>query len=425
MRIGFDGSCLANRRGFGRFTREMLTALAEAPRDHELVVFVDRPSAPHVNIPANCERVVVEVGEAPTKAASATGRRRLGDMLAMGRAVAGAKIDLMYFPATYSFFPIWGVKRVVVTMFDTLALAHPDLVFPTWQGRLAWKAKEYAAAFWSDRIVTSSETSRRDLIAWFRLPERKVALTTLGPDPLFGPREPGPVSDAALARYGVTPGTRFLLYVGGLSPHKNLARLIEAFAQSAPSDVTLVLVGDMGDVFHTHVPVLRETIARCELGERVHFTGFVPDEDLVYFYNRAVALVQPSLMEGFGLPPVEAMACGTPVLSSIAGSLPEVVGEAGMFFDPRDVGAIADALRRVFDDPAERTRLARIARRRAAEFTWAEGARRLFACFESLAPSAAPNRRVDSAHRPGVRPEADAADSFQGAKSTSEVASQG
>lgn len=388
MRIGIDGSCLANRRGFGRYAREMLSALAAARSEHQFVVFIDRPSEPHVTIPANCERVVVEVGEAPTKAASATGRRRLGDMFAMGRAVARAKLDLMYFPATYSFFPVWGVKRVVVTMFDTLALAYPELVFPTWQGSLAWKAKEYAASLWANRIITSSETSRRDLIAWFRLPEQKVSLTTLGPDAAFGPREEGPASDAALTRYGVAPGTRFLLYVGGLSPHKNLTRLIEAFAQAAPPDVTLVLVGDMGDVFHTHVPALREAIARCELGARVHFTGFVPDEDLVYLYNRASALIQPSLMEGFGLPPVEAMACGTPVLSSTAGSLPEVVGRAGMFFDPRDVGAIADAIRRLFADPAERDRLAGLARERAADFTWAEGARRLLADFEALGPSA-------------------------------------
>jgi glycosyltransferase involved in cell wall biosynthesis len=410
MRIGFDGSCLANRRGFGRFTREMLAALAEAASAHQFVVFIDAPSAPHVSIPTNCERVVVAVGEAPTKAASATGRRRLGDMLAMGRAVARAGLDLMYFPATYSFFPVWGVKRVVVTMFDTLALAHPDLVFPTWQGRLAWRLKEHAAALWADRIVTSSETSRRDLIAWFRVAERKIALTTLGPDARFGPRGPGPESDAALARYGVAPGTRFLLYVGGLSPHKNLTRLIDAFAQGAPGDARLVLVGDTGDVFHTHVPALQAAAARNALGDRVHFTGYVPDDDLVYFYNRATALVQPSLMEGFGLPPVEAMACGTPVLSSSAGSLPEVVGEAGMFFDPRHVGTIADAVRRVFADGIERQRLARLALGRAGAFTWSEGARRLLACFDELAVRGVAGRRLDSAHAAADRSGAPARD---------------
>ena len=127
------------------------------------------------------ERVVVEVGEAPSRAASAAGRRRVRDMLAMGSAVARSGIDLLYFPASYSFFPVWNVPRVVVTMHDTLALAHPELVFPTWQGRLAWKLKEHAAVRWADRIVTVSEAARRDLLAWFRLPEDRVRVVTEGP----------------------------------------------------------------------------------------------------------------------------------------------------------------------------------------------------------------------------------------------------
>jgi glycosyltransferase involved in cell wall biosynthesis len=387
MRIGIDGSCLANRRGFGRFARQTLAALAEAPSDHEFVVFVDGPSSPGVRVPERFERVVVAVDEAPTRAASAAGRRRVRDLLAMGRAVARAGIDLVYFPATYSFFPVWNVKRVVVTMHDTLALAHPELVFPTWQGRVSWSLKEHAAARWADVILTVSESARRDLIAWFRLPEEKVRVVTEGPDAVFGPRDDGPESRAVLVRYGIAPGSRFVLYVGGLSPHKNLPRLIEAFAMGAPDDVALVLVGDLGDVFHTHVPELRAAVARRGLEGRVIFTGFVPDTDLVFLYNRAYVLAQPSLMEGFGLPLVEAMACGTPVLSSRAGSLPEVVGNAGLFFDPTDVAQIAHALRRLLGDPAERDRLARRALGRAGRFTWAASARAMLACFDALDPA--------------------------------------
>src|SRR5207237_9859661 len=134
----------------------------------------------------------------------------------------------------------------------------------------------------------------------------------------------------------------------------------------------------------THVPELRELVARSGLSGRVIFTGFVPDDDLVYLYNRAETLVQPSLMEGFGLPPVEAMACGTPVLSSTAGSLPEVVGDAGLYFDPNDVAAIAATLRRVFEDPDGRDRLADRALRRASRFSWREAARALPETFGDL-----------------------------------------
>lgn len=386
MRIGIDGGCLANRRGFGRFARQTIAALAEARSSHEFLVFVDRPSLDAVRVPGRFEAVVVDVREAPSRAASAAGSRSLRDLLAMGRAVARSKVDLIYFPATYSFFPVWNVGRVVITMHDTLALAHPEWVFPTWRGRLSWKVKEYAAARLADHILTVSEASRRDLMAWFGLAGDRVSVVPEGPEAAFRPRPAGPDSDAVLGRWGLVPGARYLLYVGGLSPHKNLPRLIEAFARSAPADVALVLVGDTGDVFHTHVPALHEAVARLGLGDRVRFPGFVPDEDLAYLYSRAYALVQPSLMEGFGLPPIEAMACGTPVLSSRAGSLPEVVGDAGLFFDPTDVDAIAAALRAALDDPGGRDRLAGLALDRAKRYTWAAAARAILACFDELDP---------------------------------------
>ncbi len=388
MRIGIDGGCLANRRGFGRFARQVVEALARSGSGHQFVAFVDRPSLDSVELPAGVEARVVAVREAPSRAASSTGRRRVGDMLAMGRAVARAGLDVMYFPASYSFFPVWNAGRVVVTMHDTLALSRPDLVFPTWQGRLAWRLKEHLAVLRSDRIVTVSESARRDLVAWFRLPEGRVRVVTEGPDAAFGPAPDSHGRAAALRRHGVEPGSRYLLYVGGLSPHKNLPRLIEAFAGADTRGARLVLVGDIGDVFHTHVPELREAIARLGQGDRAHFTGFVPDADLAHLYRGAYALVQPSLMEGFGLPPVEAMACGTPVLSSTAGSLPEVVGDAGSYFDPTDVPDMSRAIAGLLADPAARDRLAGLALARAGHFTWAASARSLLDCFEELRPGA-------------------------------------
>jgi glycosyltransferase involved in cell wall biosynthesis len=188
-----------------------------------------------------------------------------------------------------------------------------------------------------------------------------------------------------LGRLAIPDGAPFLLYVGGLSPHKNLLRLIAAFAQSAPPDTRLVLTGDIHDVFHTHVPQIRSAIARHEIQDRVILTGFVPDDDLVYLYSRASALVQPSLLEGFGLPAVEAMACGTPVLSSLAGSLPEVVGPAGVYFDPNDVRSIAQAIRSFMADPALRRKLAGLARERSNRFSWDRSARALLDCFDELA----------------------------------------
>ena len=384
MRIGIDGACLTNRRGFGRFARQVVAALGRAGSSHELAVFVDRPSIGVAEVPDGVITIPVEVRHAPSKAATASGRRSVADMIAVGRAIARSGVDLIYFPSSYSFVPIWGVKRVVVTLHDTMALAHPDLIFPGGKGRLAWKAKEHAAVAWSDRVVTVSQAARDDLIAWFRLDPDRVRVVTEGPDPAFRPRHE-PEGEAILRRYGIDPGRRFWLYVGGLSPHKNLLRLIEAVSR-LDDEERLVIVGDFGDVFHTHVPELRAAVDRLGLIDRVRFTGFVPDDDLAHVYSRAYALVQPSLMEGFGLPPVEAMACGTPVVSSTAGSLPEVVGDAGVFFDPTDVAAIVEALRSLGDDPGRRNGLAQMALERSRLFSWDLAARSLLDCFEELDP---------------------------------------
>lgn len=388
MRIGFDGTCLSNRRGFGRFSRLLLEALARHVRqDDQLVVFIDGPSAQGVAVPDRFERRIVEVGEAPSTAASAQGRRRILDMVAMSRAVARSGLDLMYFPATYTFFPVWNVGRLVVTMHDTLALAHPELVFQTHASRLAWKLKEHAAVRLADRIVTVSETSREALASWFHLKPETLRVVTEGPAPIFRHQPDHPESGAVLSKYAIPPDTRYLLYVGGLSPHKNLPRLIDAFSRIDDRDLGLVIVGDVKDVFHTHVPEIQRVIARAEAGSawRVILSGFVPDAELAHLYNRAYALVQPSLMEGFGLPPVEAMACGTPVLSSRAGSLPEIVGDAGLFFEPTDVESIRAAIRQITSEPELRDQLSSRALKRAAHFSWDHAAEQLLDCFDEVA----------------------------------------
>ncbi len=386
MRIGFDGSCLSNRRGFGRFSRLLLDALARHDRGHEIVVFLDQDADRLVDITGSLERVAVSLREPPSLAASARGRRRITDMLAMGRAVARCRLDLMYFPATYTFYPVWNVPRLVVTMHDTLALEHPELVFPTRRGRLAWLLKEHVAVRMAHRIVTVSETSRQTLATWFRLDPQTLRVVTEGPDPIFRHRPDDPGAMEVLRKHGLGPGTRYLLYVGGLSPHKNLPRLIQAFSGLDDRSLALVIVGDLDDVFHTHVPEIRRVIASAQAGGAgsIILPGFVGDHELVHLYNRAYALVQPSLMEGFGLPPVEAMACGTPVLASRAGSLPEIVGDAGLFFEPSDVESIRATLARLNAQPDLRNQLATLALHRASRFSWDRAAAELLDCFEEF-----------------------------------------
>jgi glycosyltransferase involved in cell wall biosynthesis len=201
--------------------------------------------------------------------------------------------------------------------------------------------------------------------------------------------------------------------VGGLSPHKNLLRLIEAFSRLQDPSAQLVLVGDLGDVFHTHVPELRAAVTRHGVDGRVMFPGFVPDADLAHFYSRALALVQPSLIEGFGLPPVEAMACGAPVLSSTAGSLPEVVGEAGRFFNPLDVNSLCGEMSLILNDPQFRNDLTERVSAQSSRFTWHAAAQGVLKVCEDVAERSGRSRRgaVPSPHlhhgRSGVSQVAD------------------
>ena len=190
MRIGIDGGCLANRRGFGRFAREVLAALARMETGHEFVVFVDRPSLATAPVPRGFETVSVPVKRAPSRAASAEGRRSVGDMLAFSRAMARSGCDLVYFPASYSFVPVWGVRRVVVTLHDTLAIAHPELVFPGGKGsRLAWKAMRSDGGRRLGRPDRDDLRERRVATCspGFRLPEDRVRQRVVaGPTPRSG-----------------------------------------------------------------------------------------------------------------------------------------------------------------------------------------------------------------------------------------------
>ena len=393
MRIGIDASCWLNRRGFGRYTRELVRALLAEDREHEYVLFLDEVTAGRAEgLPSTerAARVLVPTSAAATQAAAADGHRSVADLWRMRRAVAGwgARLDLFYFPAEYTYFPIRTPARVIVTKHDMTDRRYPELLFPTRRSRWLWETKVRLAIRRADRVFTVSEAARRDILAGFRLRAERVRVVSDAVDPGFAPVPDSPARSAVLARHGIRPGERFALYVGGISPHKNLERLVRAYGQwrrqqqGAAPDVRLVLVGDFeADVFYSSYPAVRALIGARGLDALVHLTGYVPDADLVHLYSAADVLVLPSLAEGFGLPALEAMACGTPVLASSAGALPEVLGDAGVFFDPTSVDELVGALDRVLADREWRRTLSQKGLARAATFSWTASARAALAGF--------------------------------------------
>jgi glycosyltransferase involved in cell wall biosynthesis len=393
MKIGIDASCWANRRGYGRYTRELLTTLLASDNRNQYRLFLDSETARISNdLSEGVERVIVGASEAAASAASASGRRSVRDLWAMRRAVQrhGRDLDIFYFPSVYTFFPIKTSARVIVTIHDTTAERYPQLIFPNWRSRLFWKLKVQLAVRRADLIATVSHASRREIMREFGVSEDMVRVV---PDAVGGEFYPIPdkseIKDT-LAKYGVNADERFILYVGGISPHKNLQTLVDAHAsliQSADMrDVKLVLVGDyQQDVFYSCYADLCERINALNASDNVTFTGFVHDADLVQLYNGANTVVMPSFDEGFGLPALEAMACGTPVVASNAGALPEVVGDAGLLFNPHCPEKLRECLARLLSDPKLHHELGFKGFQRAKQFSWENSALSALAVFDEAA----------------------------------------
>lgn len=367
--------------------------MARLETDDEFVLFADSQTADGAAFPGGWRVVTGKTSQAATEAASASGRRSIADMMAMRRAVAGEALDVMFFPAVYSYFPVARPVPCVVAFHDVIAETLPRLIFETRRSRLFWNIKCRLAARRSARVITVSKASKEGLMRLYGFPTEKVCAISEAAAELFASQAGEPrIDQGVLRRYGVHDGKRYLLYVGGISPHKNLDSLISAFArvvrEPGHSDVRLLLVGDdAGDAFRTCHEELSGQIERLSLGESVEFLGYVPDDDLVHLYGAAQAFVLPSFLEGFGLPVVEAMSCGAAVLASDRGSLPEVLDGAGHLFDPSDVESIADALRRVLSDDSYRGELRARSVRRAGAFSWERSARQLIDLFHEIGGS--------------------------------------
>ncbi|NOY17536.1 MAG: glycosyltransferase family 4 protein [Gammaproteobacteria bacterium] len=387
MRIGIDASCWWSRRGFGRFTRELLKAMFAMSKEHEFYLFVDREPESDMQVPG-VHIVPVNISRPVTEAAVALGSRSVTDVLSFSRAASRAPLDIMFFPAVYSWFPVRPGLPSVVTMHDAIAEHFPEMIFPDKKGRLFWTLKMRLARWQASRVMTVSNAAKQEIEKYLGIKPDKIDVVSEAADPQFVQITDKVILATARERAGVPAGVRIIIYVGGLAPHKNIPGLLQglvgAVTRGGLDDVHLVLVGDIkGDGFHSHYEELSELVANEPyLQDRVHFTGYVTDQDLVALYSDALALTLPSFSEGFGLPAIEAMACGVPVLASSAGSIPEVVGDAGLYFDPDDVSQIADAIYRLASDEETVNVLKEKALARSRTFTWERAAGLTIACLE-------------------------------------------
>jgi glycosyltransferase involved in cell wall biosynthesis len=386
VRVVIDGGTWPNSRGFGRFTRELVGALAAHGR-HEYTLMVD-PGVTRASVPEPIRMVYAGVAVSPSQAASADGWRSPSDVLRMSRALASEPGDLLFFPCVYTFVPVLTRKPVVTGVHDTIAERYPSLIFPNQRARLFWTLKMRAALWQSTRIVAVSDYASRCVHDVLGVPTGRLRSINEAPAAAFRPVDDRAAILAVRRALGVAPDARVIVYVGGLAPHKNLARVLRAFGRLVKSDrfadATFVLVGQhASDVFHSDQADLREQAAQLPAG-RVVFAGALTDPDLVLLLNGACALVLASLDEGFGLPGVEAAACGTPVVATRNSAMPEVLGDAALYVDPVDEHSIGDALERVLSDTSLKARIGPALMARAGAMTWQRAATSLEAIFEDV-----------------------------------------
>lgn len=380
--IGVDATTWSNDRGFGRFTREFITALAKRDSGFRYTLVFDQP--PSIAVPDGVGQLVVGTQGNLNEASTDDNARSLSYLLGMGGAVRRQKFDLFYFPAVYSYFPLLSSVPKVVCYHDATAERLPQYLFPTKRNQMLWNIKTRMAIWQTTRAMTVSHSSARDLENILKIPASKIDVVTEAADPMFRPLDRA-TGAAARDRHGIPARAKLLVYVGGMNAHKNILGLLNAMPEivaKAP-DTHLAIVGSTsGKGFWDNVPELKAFVANTPgMAEKVTFTGYVPDEALVELFAGTDALVFPSLWEGFGLPAVEAMSCGVPVLASDRSSLPEVVGDAGLFFDPEDQGSMRDTVLRFLQDEALAKRLRDRALPQAQTFTWEAAAELGEECF--------------------------------------------
>jgi glycosyltransferase involved in cell wall biosynthesis len=389
LNIGIDATCWWNNRGFGRFTREILTTLFEIGARHRFYLIVDQP-LDELRRYGNVTVVQAASSRPTTEAAVADSNRSPFDIYRLYRAAAQCPLDIMFFPAVYSWYPVPRHIPTMVTVHDAIAEHYPELIFPGWRSRFFWAIKMKCAIWSSQRILTVSRAAKDEIVQYIGADPAKIDITSEAPNPQFRQTHDSAHIMAARQRANLPVDAPVIVFVGGLAPHKNLHGLLDGFERAQRlgrvQGVHLALVGDFkgGGFFSNYDSLSARVQGNPELRGRVHFCGYVSDADLVALYSSALAVAMPSYSEGFGLPAVEAMACSAPVLASDRGSLPEVVGNAGIYFDPFDVESISRAIIEMVENDTLRSQLSSNALARAGDFTWMHAAQLTLTYLEAM-----------------------------------------
>ena len=368
MRIGFDGTpLLGQRSGVGHYTGRLLAHLVQQRPEWEYMLFSNRPFEP----------LEAELAHMLPLADNFGFSRFVWMQLILPRIIHQQQLDLCHFPNNTA--PLCQSGPSVITIHDASLFLHSQHHPPS--RLLALRLLLPHVARRATAVITVSHHARQDLIRVLHLPADKIhVIHEAAPDgfqPLVDPIQRRQLR----ARYNLPE--KFVLFVGTIEPRKNLKRLIRAVAQvrQRGCNTRLVLVGPNGWLINGS---LEREIERLELSDMVQNLGYVPQEDLPGIYSLATVFAFPSLYEGFGLPPLEAMACGTPVLTSRDSAMAEICGEAACLVDPQQETSIADGLVCLLQDAELREHLRQCGLARAQQYSWERTARETAVVYEKV-----------------------------------------
>lgn len=361
-RIAIDARKLGDL-GIGTYIEGTLRALAGLDRQNEYRLLV--PSAEALVLGGRFHPVLCKAPKYSWR-----------ELVVLPRLLWRERVELFHSP--HYVVPPWCPCPVVVTIHDLIHLRFPELL-ATPLHRMYARLMLRRTARQARRIITVSEHSKGDIVAMLRVPAERVRVIPNGVDARFRPVQDEAALEGVRRRYALPK--RFVLCVGSINPHKNVPGLLAAFEKvAAQEDVDLVLVGESARR-DAKVQAVREAIGRTA---RVRQIPHVPHQELPALYSLAEVFVTPSLYEGFGLTPLEAMACGAPVVAARSASLPEVLGDAALWVEPRDVQGLAQGLLRLCDDAALRQELAEKGRTRAARYSWEAAARQTLDVYREV-----------------------------------------
>jgi glycosyltransferase involved in cell wall biosynthesis len=355
--------------GIGTYVRNLVRALARQGGPDTYVLLCRDKDAAFVRALGPQFEALVET----------SGNYSVREQFSIPLALRRAKVDLFHAPH-YVVSPFTTVP-FVVTIHDCIHLRFPQYL-PNRAAYFYAKAMMSSSARRARRVLTVSEASKQDILHYLKVPASKIEVIYNALDERLADEPTAEEVARVRDRFQLT--APFVLYAGNIKPHKNVDRLIEAFSivrrGGGHDDLKLLVIGDDISKYSN----LRRLVHRFQLHKHVRFLGFVPDALLAVLYRLASVFVFPSLYEGFGLPPLEAMAAGVPVITSNVSSLPEVVGDAAVLIDPMDAGAIAAAMVRVLGDPVLRADLVRRGRARVTAFSWTRSAARTREVYAEL-----------------------------------------